>query len=196
MLNPEDEAEIAALSRKYGSPERHVCHYRVRTERDARWSAGLNNRRGEVILIAPRPGRRILLHTKSFYPAATFRLPSGGVHHGESIEAAARREAHEELGFDLQVARFLAVIENHFLADDSDVTFPSFVLLLEQSSGAPRVMDPDEQITEFREVGEDKLREVARALSIMAPDWEMWGKFRALPHALLADWLARERAAG
>ena len=48
-------------------------------------------RRAEIVMVLPRP-EGILVHTKSFYPEGTLRLPTGGVHRKEPILKAARRE--------------------------------------------------------------------------------------------------------
>ena len=44
----------------------------------------------EVVMVVPRPGGKVLLHTKSFYPPGTYRLPTGRLRLGESPEAANR----------------------------------------------------------------------------------------------------------
>jgi hypothetical protein len=57
-----------------------------------------HNRRGEVVLIVQKPDDRILLHTKPFYPAGVFRLPTGGLKPEESINDGLVRELYEETG--------------------------------------------------------------------------------------------------
>src|ERR687885_894377 len=109
MLSRRVEAEIEALARRFGSPRRITREYRIETDEHRRWMDDLRKRRGEVVLLVPRPDGRLVLHTKSFYPTAVFRLPSGGIRRGEKIEAAARRELYEGMGFSPELTRFVGV---------------------------------------------------------------------------------------
>jgi 8-oxo-dGTP pyrophosphatase MutT (NUDIX family) len=191
MLNPEEEAEIAELARRFGKPVRWRRDYRVDTPEFVEWVNNLAKRRGEIVLVVPRPEGLLLLHTKGFYPAAVFRLPSGGIHRGERAEDAARREGYEELGFDLKLSRLLGVVENVLHVDDSQVIYPSYIFITEPMSATPQTMHPDEPISEFREVELAKLPAIARALEELPPDWAAWGKFRAAPHRLVAEALGK-----
>ena len=55
-------------------------------------------RRGEVIMAIRHEDGRIWMHTKVFYPAGIYRLPSGGIEAREMALDAARREVWEEAG--------------------------------------------------------------------------------------------------
>jgi 8-oxo-dGTP pyrophosphatase MutT (NUDIX family) len=46
-----------------------------------------------------------------------YRPPGGGIHFGESSEAALRREIREELGVEIRNPRLLGVLENLFTFD-------------------------------------------------------------------------------
>src|SRR6266487_1360095 len=71
----------------------------------------LNDRIGEVCMVIRRKNGKLLTAIKTFYPPGAFRLLTGGIAHGESIEAALLREVDEETGLDVIARRFLAVIE-------------------------------------------------------------------------------------
>ncbi len=184
MLNPKMEAEISELAARYGEPLRWTREFRVERADDAAWVKRLLKRRGEVILLAPRSGQRFLLHTKEFYPSEIYRLPSGGIHQGERIEDAARREAYEEIGLTPELERFIGVVENNFLFDGEALSYPSFIFQINPTDAAPRVMDPDERIADFREVNLEGIEKAIEALDQPAPEWELWGRFRAEPHKL------------
>ncbi len=191
MLTPEAEAEIANLSAHLGTPLRWTREYTATTERNREWARKVTKRRAEVIQVLPRPGGRVLLHTKSTYPEGVYRLPGGGVNQGEAIEPAVRRETWEETGFDVALARFLGVIENTFVVDGDTLSYPSFIFLMQPTVEAPRVLDPDEEITGFKEIPPAELAQVVAQLNALPPNWQPWGQFRAAPHALVIEALSK-----
>ncbi len=69
-------------------------------------------RRSEVAMAIRRPSGGILLQTKAFYPAGTYRLPTGGIKDGEDVEHALLREVHEESNLDVEIERLVAVIDH------------------------------------------------------------------------------------
>ncbi len=184
MLTPEEEAEITQLASRLGTPLRWTREYTATTDKDREWFRNTTRRRAEVIQVLPRPGGRVLVHTKSTYPAGVYRLPGGGVNRGEPIEPAARRETLEETGFDVAPTRLLGVIENTFNVDGEKLSYPSFIFLMPLTREAPHVLDPDEQISGFSEIPLVELPQIAEQLSGLPPDWQPWGQFRAAPHQL------------
>src|SRR5712692_6307995 len=71
------------------------------------------DRYGEVCIVVRRPNGYLLTMTKVFYPRGMYRLPTGGINHGESILAALLRETTEETGLQVEVCRFLAALAYH-----------------------------------------------------------------------------------
>ena len=147
------------------------------------WEARL----AEVVLVLRRPGGRIVLQTKSFYPAGTFRLPSGGVRAGEDLLAAVRRETWEETGLPACIVRFLGVLRYYFRRRGVAMERASFVFLLEMGPDRLQPQDGSERISAFREVPPRALESVAGQLESLPGEWAVWGCFRALVHRFVAE---------
>src|SRR2546430_13076157 len=139
--------EIAALVKRYGQPlVREVALDDVAFD-----PVGAPDRIAEVCMVVRRPSGKLLLAIKDFYPRGAFRLPTGGIHHGEAIFDALRREAEEETGLSLAVRRFLAAITYRDGPAGAPV-FHTFAFLLDETGGTPGARDPAERIATLREV--------------------------------------------
>ncbi len=193
MLTPEQEREIAELSSRYGTPLRWRREYKAGGQHNAEWIKRTTRRRGEIILAVPRPGNHLLLHTKSTYPEGIYRLPGGGVNPEESVEHAARREAHEELGAEMSPRRFIGVIENVFKLNGEERTYPSYLFGAPELDQPPRVLDESEKISGFKDIVPNELEGVIRSLTTLSPEWQPWGRFRAGPHEMLLEALKSEK---
>src|SRR2546430_13343037 len=68
------------------------------------------DRFAEVCLVVRRRSGKVPLCIKTFYPRGAHRLPTGGIHRGERILDALRRETTEETGLETRIERFLAWI--------------------------------------------------------------------------------------
>jgi 8-oxo-dGTP pyrophosphatase MutT (NUDIX family) len=185
-----DEAEVAQLQADYGPGRR--CRLRselTESSFDYGWRKLVvkRSRRGEVVLAIQRPDGKVLLHTKAFYPPGIYRLPTGGVHPGESVLAGAMREAREETGLGVTDARFLGMVEYEFHQAERRMPFVSYVLLAQADDSIPTPEDTSERISGFRYVPAIALRRVADALRHLPEPWADWGAFRALPHDMVAD---------
>jgi ADP-ribose pyrophosphatase YjhB (NUDIX family) len=193
IVEPEDlidESEIAALEQRFGPLLRRDYRLGPGEWGTDFWNdiiSGRKNRRGEVVLAIRRPGGRVLLHTKSFYPPGVYRLPSGGIHWGEPVLDALSREAVEETGLKASLERCLGIIAYQFDREREDLLFVSYVFLLGAFRGRPASQDPGERISAFRSVPLSALRQTAQALRSLPPSWADWGRFRALAHDLAAD---------
>ena len=182
------QKELVELCRRYGDPAEEWVH--ISTPASIPGPAGfpLSSRRtAEVVLIVPRSGGRVLVHTKSFYPAGVWRLPTGGLRRRESIERAVRREATEETGQSLLPVRFLFHI--HFRWEKSGKDFQSFGFLMSEAQGKIRSRDRREHISAFRDSDRSAMQRITHRLESLRGTWTAWGKFRAVPHrSLLRVW--------
>lgn len=143
-------------------------------------------RAAEIVMVLPRPGG-LLLHTKRFYPEGVYRLPTGGVHEGESIVEAARREVREETGLPLEPVRFLFHLRYPGRPGAPRRGFHSFGFLYPPSEAEPAPEDTAEEIDGWREVPWSALPATIFALENLESGWIGWGQFRALAHSFLLE---------
>ena len=191
-LSAEARREIVELAGRYGEP-RHV---------DATIHDGFDDpirrrdRYGEVLMAVRRPNGKLLVAIKTFYPRGAYRLPTGGIHHGESVHDALLRETKEETGLETRVRRFLATIAYRGRSSPRGAPlFHTFAFLLDELSGTLGALDTDEQIEDWREMTPAEVREQAAVLESLATEgtksiggsWGDWGRFRAVAHRAVAD---------
>jgi 8-oxo-dGTP pyrophosphatase MutT (NUDIX family) len=147
----------------------------------------------EVVLVIRRPGGRLLLQTKSFYPPGAFRLPTGGVRPGEELLAAVQREMLEETGLEARITGFLGILRYRFGRRGESMERASYVFVLESGPEAPRPQDETERISGFREVPAEDLQAVIAHLESLRGEWAVWGRFRALVHSFVAEEVAKRQ---
>lgn len=192
--------ELTALARRYGEPL-------IGVNRDPDAAAYLRTiktqrRPGEVCMVVRRPSGALLVSRKTFYPPGSFRLPTGGVHRGESILSALLRETEEETNLSVRVRRFLAVARYQPPDAPTPVNYATFAFLLDELAGTLQSNDPHELLEAYREITPEALPEVADQLDSLAdnPSDEMeasyraWGRFRAPTHRLAWQALNTEPA--
>lgn len=186
---------LDALAARFGTPVRELVHIPQITRSAGPAGFPLSSRRtAEVVLIIPRPDRKVLVHTKNFYPSGVWRLPTGGLHRGERIDDAIRREAREETGNDLHPHRFLFHLR--FRWEGVAKQFDSYGFLTTEASLRIESRDPREQITAFRDVGREDFASITHTLEGMMGSWTAWGRFRAAPHRLLLQLWPSEGSPG
>jgi ADP-ribose pyrophosphatase YjhB (NUDIX family) len=184
LINPQ---EIEELARQYGPIERRSFSLGVGKKNFEYWREELTQkRRGEVVLVVHRPAG-VILHTKDFYPPGTFRLPSGGVKWGEGVLHALHREAREEMGLEVEVERFLGLLEHELHCEEETLLFVSYVFLVKGSKEELAPQDEEEHILSFRQVPLEELPAVAGGLRALEEDWQDWGEFRAIAHDFVVE---------
>jgi 8-oxo-dGTP pyrophosphatase MutT (NUDIX family) len=151
------------------------------------WLAKIGEKPGEVVMVFLRPGGRVLLNTKEFYPTGTYRLPTGSMHRDETPEDALVREAQEETGFRVRAQDKLGTIHWVFRHGGDTVEYYSHVFLIPETTDQPVVEDPHERITGYKEVAIRDLRRVGDELMNMPDRWRDWGVFRGLVHVFVHD---------
>lgn len=90
-------------------------------------------RNGQVLL-----GKRRGSHGAGYYAA-----PGGHIEYGESFEAAARREVHEETGLEITGLRLLAVGNYLFTRDDGARHYIDVDFVCEAPDGEAQLCEPE-----------------------------------------------------
>jgi 8-oxo-dGTP pyrophosphatase MutT (NUDIX family) len=185
------DKEIADLAARFGEPRRVEVLIRPFFDPVQR-----PDRFGEVCMVIRRRNGRVPLSIKTFYPRGAYRLPTGGIHHGERILDALRRETEEETGLETETKRFLAWITYRPVsAPDGPPLFHTFAFLLDEVGGRFHTSDVEEQIEEWIEVELGALGEIGDRLDRVASepskdiggDWADWGHFRAIVHRVVHE---------
>ncbi len=174
MTNKQEETK--QLTDRYGQPE--IINAALPTGLFDPMS--IPDRDSEIVAAILRPTGKLILITKPFYPTDTYRLPSGGVEIGESIESALHREIYEETGLQVEILHFVAII--HYSAETTQHTFTSHVFLVKEIGGELVCHDVEEQISGFREIAPIELKNIIAHLQSIRGDFEEWAQFRAVAH--------------
>jgi 8-oxo-dGTP pyrophosphatase MutT (NUDIX family) len=186
-----DDVEIRTLAQQHGTP--HAIHVALEVG-VAFWGPWENKwpwRRGEVMFLLPRPGG-LLLHRKAHYPANAWRLLTGGIELNETVAGALEREPFEEVGLILPTVRYVGIISYDVNCEGRHYPFATHIFLLGYSD-APLNPSHDDEIAETHLATLTDLEKVAANLETLPdPKWQDWGRFRAVAHRKVADWLTPE----
>jgi 8-oxo-dGTP pyrophosphatase MutT (NUDIX family) len=179
--------ELNQLAKTYEQPVVQVADLAVSKLFDP---LNKTDRYGEVCMVVRRPNGKVLTMIKTFYPQGAYRLPTGGISHGEGVLAALLRETAEETGLQVKVRHFLAAVAYRTSITGEEPVFYTFAFLLDELGGTLTVLDESEQIADFREVEPANLIKVAEYLEQLGTEYSQylhgeirdWGRFRAVIH--------------
>lgn len=184
---------------RYGPPIERSLTYKVSKDFFQPAKGARKKRLAEVVILLRRTSGKYLVHTKAFYPPGTYRLLSGGIKPGEDLLAAVRRETFEETNLPVRIERFLGILRYRFIFLERSVPFSSYIFAVaeeysteqdgEQAQPSLQSNDPDEAITDYREVTLPEIAALADQLESLPPDWADWGRFRAAAHRLVTHLL-------
>lgn len=198
-----EAGELAELTLRWGPPHMEGVTLTV----DSPFLTGehqlltSNGRRAEICYVMNR-GRvddGVLLHTKSYYPPGVYRLPTGGIHTGETVLGTLEREVYEETGLRLGAAagevkleRLLGVLFydlHHRTLGPRE--FATYFFLLRMPAGAELApTDPEEEIAGWQWLPAKELPALAEQLERVRERSAVWGdcfRYRAAGHRFAAQ---------
>lgn len=150
---------VASLETTYGAPAcfRAMAPFAEREFRLLEYVGRKRRAHDVTLLIRGRDGRFAVIRKPS-YPPEVFRPPSGGVEPEESFEAGASREALEETGLAISLARYVARIDASFSHAGAVARWTTHIFLAETLDTALAPTDLHE-IAEARWATVDELVE-------------------------------------
>jgi 8-oxo-dGTP pyrophosphatase MutT (NUDIX family) len=138
------EQMIRDAERKYGVPETHKMSFDA-SERDIGVirSSQKHGRKHDITLaIFGHPG--VLVIAKPWYPKGLYRLPSGGLDPGESLEDGSAREAWEETGAQIELVRYHLRVDVDFVGESATIPWTTHLFSARYLSGEIAPNDTDE----------------------------------------------------
>ncbi|MGQ0722643.1 MAG: NUDIX hydrolase [Candidatus Eiseniibacteriota bacterium] len=143
------EDAVREAERRFGLPAEATFHVDTPAAEIAFIRRTQKHGRAHDVTILIRDGARIAAIAKHHYPPGIFRLPSGAIDPGESIEDGARREACEETGLDVTLTRYLLRSRVRFAAPEpaDSIDWTTHVLEARATGGALGPLD----LVEIRE---------------------------------------------
>lgn len=195
-LSQNIQNELEQLSQMYNQPLVRTADLGETSQFDPLNRA---DRYGEVCMVVRRPNGLLLTMRKTFYPRGAYRLPTGGINHGESIADALLRETLEETGLDVEIRQFLAAVAYTTATTGEQPVFYTFAFLLDEVGGKLGPLDLNERIESYRFIQPADLPTLVEQLSHLdrdydsqiAGDWHDWGQFRAVIHRLVWESLQK-----
>ncbi len=179
MAHEDFSTELAVLHRKYGVP-RHVDFKITMLPEEFALVQHSDNqgRRHDVTIFIRHQGKFVVIEKHAYARSGIVRAPSGGVNPSESLIEAAKREAREETGFDVEIEHF--ILEAHVLLTSTNQTpipWTSYVFLARVIGGKIGAYDIKE-ISDVQLRGRDEL--VTEVRSLMLASGLGGFKYRAL----------------
>lgn len=177
-----DQGEITKLSLLYGEPIIKVVQLEADEYLFRSRSTRSQSKRGEVVMVVEKTKEQILLHRKTWYERGVYRLLSGGIDNGDTVEETLHRELHEETGLHGGAIRFLGLVTCELLFQSKDIQFDSYIFHIQNPQGRLRIPSTPEDISDIIEVPIDELPAVAENLRSIPPPRSGWGRWRAIAH--------------
>lgn len=181
MLEKYVENEYIKLKNEYNSAseiEKYTINFRNKKFfNDFRRTIN-TDRRGEVgFFLKRKNGKYVVVRSKK-YPKNIYRIPTGGIGFTESVIDALYREVKEELGVEFEIESFKGIVEYTIKYKEEVLKFYSYLFEISEVSGNLIEDATEDEITGYREIDIDELKNVAKKLSSVEGSWKDWCSFR------------------
>ena len=135
---------IAAAEKRYGAPATYTMSYSASDkEIDIVRGSQKNGRRHDVTMAILGP-RGVIVIAKPWYTHGLYRLPSGGLVPGESIEDGFAREMWEETGVSATMLSYHVRIDVEFVGAETTIPWTSHVFSARYTAGEVIPHDTEE----------------------------------------------------
>ncbi|MBZ4647105.1 MAG: hypothetical protein JG777_2594 [Clostridia bacterium] len=182
MKNTFNRLEFEILKSKYGKDgiEKEVILNLTNKKLFEEFKHNIEkDRRGEVAFAVERKNGKVVVIRTLFYPEGIYRIPTGGINHGEDIIDALYREVKEELGLQFEIKKFLGVIKFNIIYCNEKLNFYSYIFWLKETGGKILEDALEDEISEYKEVDKEQLLEIVNVLEKFQTEWKDWCRFRA-----------------
>jgi 8-oxo-dGTP pyrophosphatase MutT (NUDIX family) len=156
--------ELKLLRKRYGVPRR--VHFTIDMnpeEYELVAHSVRHGRRHDVTIFICHEGKFAVIQKHAYARTGVFRAPSGGALPGEALAAAAKREAREETGLEIELDRFVLEVHANLRCEGKpSVDWSSYVFLAHSVGGQ---LDPQDT----HEIFEAQLRTRADLLNDIRP---------------------------
>ncbi len=182
MENIFNEVEFAGLKKSYGKDAKEEnIELNINKKLFNEMKENIKkDRRGEVAFAVERPNGKVVVVRTSFYPETIYRLPTGGINHGEDIVEALYREVKEELGLEIDIHKFLGVIKYTLINNEDNIKFYSYVFWVKEKGGNILEDALEDEVSEYMEVNNEELEDVVDILKKFEGEWKDWCMYRAI----------------
>jgi len=164
LAHEEFHTELTALHQDYGVPRRVEFAVEMLPEEFVLVEdSAKRGRYHDVTIFIQHQGKIVVIEKHAYSKTGIVRAPSGGANPSESLILAAKREAREETGFDVEIDRF--VLESHVLLSCGDrppIPWVSYVFLARVVGGQLGAKD-------VREISDVQLRSREELLTEIRP---------------------------
>jgi ADP-ribose pyrophosphatase YjhB (NUDIX family) len=141
-------AMLQEFEQRYGSPVEFSAQFMMQPGEFEFLRKSRKNERSHDVTFFIRKENLWIVNSKHWYPPGLYRIPSGGIKLGESIEDGIRREVYEETGCEIDLLRYFMRIEVRFVCASEHEDWVSYLILADWLSGQLEPVD----VREIKEV--------------------------------------------
>jgi len=176
------KAEVMMLAQQYGTPRRvNFTVEMMPKEFELVQHSAEQGRHHDVTIFIYHQGKYVVVEKHAYSKSGILRAPSGGARPSETLIDAAKREAWEETGLEIEIDRF--ILESHVLllcGKFSAINWVSYVFLARSVGG-------DLGAKDTREISDVQLRTREELINSVRPLMMASGSGGFRYRALLTD---------
>jgi ADP-ribose pyrophosphatase YjhB (NUDIX family) len=132
------------IEKKYGAPRELTMSFPMRPSEFEMLKQSMRDGRDSDVTLFIFKESKVMVIAKPWYPEGLYRAPSGGIKPGEDIELSAKREAYEETGAEIELAKYVLRINVVFKCQQDRVEWTSHIFTAKYLSGDLRPIDTRE----------------------------------------------------